>query len=240
MVTNSLVPALSTYAACRTRVIGNVVFDIRNLTLDRHATNPGGQALYCGEAVQWTVLNNAVVGAVEGFSAAPVVNTSLPTQNAGVFAGNLISRIEGTTAATQQPYHLSLAHKYSLPVIRTLDSCYWQPAGDATLMYGKPTYYGGTIVSSLADALSNPAIGGAGFEAGSFAADPLFVNEAKRDFRLSSSSPCRNAGNDLSALLQTEVAAFFEAWGLDLTGDECVNSRLLDGLPDVGAFEYDA
>lgn len=49
--------------------------------------------------------------------------------------------------------------------------------------------------------------------------DPLFVNEALRDYRIQETSPCRDAGVDGGAI--TEI-----------TGEN------RDGMPDIGAFEF--
>ena len=56
-------------------------------------------------------------------------------------------------------------------------------------------------------------------------ADPLFVNAANADYHLQAGSPCINAG-DNSAIPQSVVE--------DVDG----NPRIIDGIVDIGAYEY--
>jgi len=168
--------------------------------LDTDNANPGGVGVNAQikvyQAAGITVYNNvAYSGAVDGFAVenAACDNTVILKNNISAFNAALEWNIRDGTAPT-------------------LDyNCIYDTAGN--MIYHTAHTYTTAQFAAYQAAKSQ--------DANSISANPLFINAANSNFRLQATSPCRDAGTDIS-----------------LTLDYAKRKVPLGSAQDIGAYEY--
>jgi hypothetical protein len=160
--------------------------------------------------------HNTVVDCDMGISQG---STSGGAQDGLAIHGNIVSNVNTSSA-----YHFQVASSSVTPIVTASHECYWQGGANVRIRLGSNTY------TSVAAWIAGTSIGD-----NSIQADPLFLNPTAHDYNLGASSPCLNAGFDMSALEDTFVSAF-AGYSVSLLRDLDGNERP-DGVWDMGAFQ---
>jgi hypothetical protein len=179
---------------------------ISNCVLIGNSASAGG-GVYGGTLRNCVLTRNSALNEGAGASAATLYNCTL-TSNSAYYGG-------GTSGSTL--YNCTLisnsASWYGGGVVwGTLYNCivYDNTAGS------EPNYHSSILNYCCAVPLADWGVG-------NIADAPLFVQGAEGDFRLRSSSPCINAGNNA-----------YVSEATDLNG----KTRIVSGTVDIGAYEY--
>jgi len=211
-----------------------------------------GAAVYCEAAepvIRSNLLthNSGLTGALQlkGCLSA-VIEANQITHNSGSRAGGLVIQFSHVHAANNLISSNHPAGMYILQSAVLISGCtiVWNgPEGIAVghgtdpLPVSNSIIWGNGTLPALQAQYS--CIQGGAVGEGNISNDPLFVDPAEGDFRLTSGSPCINTGNT-AAVLDVTVSPKDErvvvSWsaGNDLDG----NPRLSGGAVDMGACEF--
>ncbi len=138
-------------------------------------------------------------------------------QGGGMFIENSnTSKLINTTISGNQAETASALYNHSM-TIELYNSIVWNntPANASVGSYSGTPVYNYSLVQGVTNTSNNNIAG---------TTDPLFINTASSDYRLQSTSPLINKGNNNYPL----------SANLDLDG----NPRIISGIVDFGAYEY--
>ncbi len=203
---------------------------IRNSAWEGGGVSSGGSPALVTNCLIWS--NSATSGG-GGVAGVPWVENCMVMQNAaqsggGVAGGSVYGCLIVSNTASDSPGGVEGGNIVSCTIV---GNTAYQSAGgvsQAGFIYNSIIYYNTVTINGVPD-----YYGGDAFYCctttpdnaiGNITNEPGFVDYANGDFHLASNSPCINGGNNY----------FVRNLGTDLDG----NPRIVDGLVDMGACEY--
>ncbi len=206
----------------RSTILGNVFFDIR---LIRGNANLMGVAIHKGQEAQSRIIGNTIHNCDHGIWLGLSVLTR-PDACTQVVRNNTIFGLTERfkTLTGKDGMHLSLTPDTIVPFTTLDHNLYFEGVGSVRFNIAQPGLIEANFVS-IADLLT-----GAGLGTADLIGDPLFINVALQDFRLTADSPGRTTGAADDA-----YATFATQFGLSIDVYQDGTARTA-GRFDIGAL----
>ena len=224
-------------------VWGNIIRNLRNLSINQHPTSLRGEAYNASERIKLNFQFNLIDDVPSGISVGPIAAFgSTPDVNQAVIRNNVIMNVTSDQYRDAQyssdwTGSLVCKNKNTLPYVQNDHNVYWNDVNPATvkLVIGSPSYFGGTVYTSVA-ALQSSGQSTINKEMGSKQQRPLFVNYGDADFRPITGSCVIGAGS----FDQATADLYYASFGVRIDKDKVLNLITINGVPDIGPYKFTA